>query len=107
MGRGTSSRNQTVWIALLGVALFVGGLGAADVKGQNDREGEEQIHKIQQRLKELVDSGRNDDAARVKQEIKRLVEQSHHRLDNECSNHSDVGKPKQNTHGPESYRELI
>jgi hypothetical protein len=88
-------RKQTLWIALVGAAMFAGLLGATEVNGQNDREFDEQIHKLQQQVKELVESGRNDDAAHVKQEIGRLQEQSHRRLDKERGNHPDSGDAKQ------------
>ena len=88
-------RKQTVWIALVGAAMFAGSLGAAEVTGQKDREVDEQIHKLQQQVKELVESGHNDDAAHVKQEIDRLQEQSHHRLDKERGDRPDSGEPKQ------------
>jgi uncharacterized coiled-coil protein SlyX len=75
--------------------MFAGSLGAAEVKAQNDREFEEQIHKMQQQVKELAESGRNDDAARVKKEINRLQEQSHQRRDRERGGRSDSGDAKQ------------
>lgn len=88
-------RKQTMWIVLVVAAMFAGSSGAAEVKGQSDREFDEQIHKLKQQVKELVEAGHNDDAARVKQEVGRLLEQSHHRLDKDRSDRSDSGDAKQ------------
>jgi hypothetical protein len=87
-------RQQTLWIALVGAAMFAGLLGATEVNGQNDREFDEQIRKLQQQVKELVENGRNDDAAHVKQEIGRLQQQSRHRLAKERGDRPDPGDAK-------------